>query len=138
MEEPLKSDAPIHPAVFESIVRQTPEAIVFADRQGVIRVWNAGAQTLFGFSAAEAIGQSLDIIIPERFRERHWVGYHKAIEDGHTHDNGIRTTRSAHKDGRKLYVALSFAVVADENGDIIGSVAVGRDQTSQFQAKQAP
>ena len=121
-----------HLAPFRHIVDQTPDAVIFADVDGVIRVWNGGAEVLFGFSGAEAVGSSLDIIIAERFRRAHWEGYHRAMASGHTrHGAQVRTTRAIHKDGRKLYVELSFGVVVDEAGAVLGSVAVGRDGTAR-------
>lgn len=112
----------------DAIVAQVPEAIVFADPQGVIRLWNHGAEVLFGFAAAEVIGSSLDVIIPERFRPAHWAGFHRAVASGRTRSgDSVRTTRALHQSGRKLYVDLSFAIVKDDSGSVIGSVAVGRD-----------
>ena len=72
----------------EYVVEQLPDALIFADRDGVIRLWNARAQALFGYSAAEALGQSLDLIIPERFRAAHWRGYREAIAAGRTRLSG--------------------------------------------------
>jgi len=124
--------------LFKAIVEQTPDAIIFADRDGVIRVWNRGAAAVFGFSAAEAIGSSLDIIIPERFRRAHWEGFRNAMESGHTrHGDYVRTTRSTHQDGRKLYVDLSFGLVTSGAGLVVGSVAVGRDCTARYLAQSA-
>lgn len=118
--------------LFEAIVRQTPEAIVFADRDGVIRVWNGGAEALFGFGAAEAVGRSLDIIIPERFRQAHWDGFHRAVAQGRTRHGGeIRATRAVHRDGRKLYVDMSFGLLTGSDGSVMGSVAMARDATAR-------
>ena len=126
------------PELFKAIVEQMPEAVIFADRDGVIRLWNRGAESLFGFAAPDVIGQSLDVIIPERLREAHWAGYRRAIADGATQHGGqVRTTRSTHRDGRKLYVDLSFGIVKDAAGAVIGSTAVGRDATERFQADKA-
>ena len=119
--------------LFKSLVEQTPDAVVFADRDGIIRIWNAASQTLFGFSAAEAIGQSLDLIVPERFRRAHWEGFRRAMASGHTKSGDpVRVTRSLHKLGRTLYVEISFGLVRDDAGAVIGSVAVGRDGTARF------
>jgi PAS domain S-box-containing protein len=123
---------------FRAIVMQAPEAIVFADAKGDIRVWNSGAEHLFGFSAAEALGCSLDLIIPERFRQAHWNGYRKAMDAGRTSGGDrVRTTRSIHKDGRTLYVDLSFAVITDEAGAALGALSIGRDCTARFLAERA-
>ena len=124
--------------LFEAIVEQTPDAIIFADCDGMIRVWNRGAETVFGFSAAEVIGGSLDVIVPERFRRAHWEGFHQAIERGHTQHGGqVRTTRSIHKLGHTLYVDLSFGLVKSSAGSVIGSVAVGRDCSARYLADKA-
>ena len=67
---------------YRRIVEEMPEAVIFADRQGVVRLWNRAAETMFGYSADEALGQNLDLIIPERFRARHWEGYRQVMETG--------------------------------------------------------
>lgn len=127
-----QATASVPHAPFRHIVDQVPEAIIFADTTGVIRVWNRGAESLFGFAASEALGSSLDIIIAERFRQAHWDGFHAAMASGYTrHGAQVRTTRAVHKDGRKLYVELSFSVVTDEAGMVLGSAAVGRDGTAR-------
>ena len=119
----------------DAILAQVPDAIIFADRDGVIRQWNRGAEALFGFAAAEVVGSSLDVIIPERFRQAHWEGFRRAVASGHTrHGNSVRTTRAVHKSGRKLYVDLSFGLVRDDSGSVIGSVAVGRDCSVRYSA----
>lgn len=95
--------------LFQAIVEQASEAIIFADREGAIRVWNRGAETVFGYRAAEVLGQSVDIIIPERLRGAHWEGFRKAIDTGQTkYTDRVLTTRSVHKDGSKLYVSLKL------------------------------
>ena len=129
----IQTFAPGALARYLHIVDQIPDAVIFADLDGVIRVWNGGAEAVFGFSAAEAVGSSLDIIIPERFRRAHWEGYHSAMTSGRTrHGAQVRTTRAIHKDGSRLYVDLSFGVVVDSVGVILGSVAVGRDGTVRY------
>ena len=70
--------------LFRQIVEEMPDAVIFADRQGVVRLWNRGAETMFGYSAVEALGQSLDLIIPARFRARHWDGYRQVMATGVT------------------------------------------------------
>ena len=71
-------------AMSQQILALAPDAILFSDREGIIRLWNSGAERIFGFKTEQAIGQSLDIIIPEKLRERHWEGYHKTMESGET------------------------------------------------------
>ena len=129
---------PTDPHLLEAIALQIPDAVIFADRDGVIRVWNQGAETVFGFAANEVVGQSLDVIIPERLRPAHWAAFRRAIADGRTrYGNQVRTTRSIHKDGRKLYVDLSFGLVIDTAGAVAGAVAVGRDCSERYLSEKA-
>jgi PAS domain S-box-containing protein len=123
--------------LYEAIVRQMPDAVIFTDRDGIIRAWNPGAELLFGFAASEALGRSLDMIIPERLRPAHWAAFHRAIVEGRTRGgNQVRTTRSLHKDGRTLYVDLSFAVITDPLGAATGALAVGRDGSARYLAEK--
>ena len=124
--------------LFKTIVEQAPDAIIFADREGTIRAWNRAAETVFGYGAAEVLGGSLDVIIPERLRRAHWEGFRRAIESGQTR-LGARalTTRSVHKDGSKLYVELSFGLIRNGAGAIAGALAVGRDCTARHLADSA-
>ena len=115
------------PMLFQAIVEQSADAIIFADPQGIIRVWNAASERLFGFSAADALGQSLDIIIPERLREPHWRGYDAAMQSGKTRHAGRPTvTKATHQSGETIYVQMSFAVVAFPDNTVLGSVAIAR------------
>ncbi len=123
---------------FQAIVDQTSDAFIFADRDGVIRVWNRGAEAIFGYSAAEIMGNSLDVIIPERLRRAHWEGFRRAIDTGQTRQGGrVLTTRSVHKGGSRLYVDLSFGVVKDRSGAVAGAFAMGRDCTARYLAEGA-
>jgi PAS domain S-box-containing protein len=135
----LRSDSEhANSSLFQAIVEQAPDAIIFADRDGAIRVWNRGAEAVFGYAAAEVLGKSLDVIIPERLRRAHWEGFDRAIETGQAkHGNRVLTTRSIHKNGSKLYVDLSFGLVSDEAGAVIGAMAVGRDGTARYLSEGA-
>jgi PAS domain S-box-containing protein len=124
--------------LFQAIVEQAPDAIIVAGRDGAIKVWNPGAETIFGYAAAEVLGKSLDVIIPERLRAAHWEGFHRAIDTGRTKDgNRVLTTRSIHKNGSRLYVDLSFGLLRDEAGAVTGAMAVGRDGTARYLADGA-
>ncbi|MEO8203778.1 MAG: PAS domain S-box protein [Betaproteobacteria bacterium] len=128
----------VDPAVFGEIVLQSTDAIIFSDLDGVIRIWNRGAELIFGHSAAEALGQSLDLIIPAHLRVAHWQGFRRAVDSGHTKYAGkVMTTRAVHKDGSTLYVDLSFGLVADGAGGLAGVVATGRDCTERNLAEKA-
>lgn len=116
----------------DRVVRDAADAMIFADVDGVIRLWNPAAEAVFGFPASEAIGQSLDLIIPERLREAHWAGYRRAMHSGTMRLGGRATvTRGTHRTGRKLYVEMSFAIVRGASGAAIGSVAIARDVTDK-------
>jgi PAS domain S-box-containing protein len=120
------------------IVEASSEAIIFADPEGLIRLWNRGAELIFGYAAAEVTGQSLDVIIPERLRQAHWDAFHRSIESGRTkHTDRVLTTRSVHKNGSRLYVDLSFGLVKDASGVALGAFAVGRDCTARYLADGA-
>ena len=120
------------------LIDQAPDAVIFAGTDGVIRRWNAAATALFGHDRAEAIGQSLDIIIPERFRESHWRGFDRALAEGSTRYTGrALPTRSARKDGTTIYVELTFAIVKEASGAVIGALAHARDITERFLRERA-
>ena len=114
------------------IVEQMADALIYSDKEGVIRGWNAAAESLFGYAKSDAIGQSLDLIIPERLRDAHWAGFNRAMESGKTRLAGhAAMTRSLTQSKGPIYVEMSFAVVCDEQGKVIGSVAVARDPTQR-------
>lgn len=118
-----------------AIVEATSDAVIFADREGLIRLWNRGAELIFGHSAEEVLGQSLDMIIPERLRRAHWEAFGRAVETGQTrYTDRVLTTRSVHSNGSKLYVDLSFGLVRDAGGTVIGAFAIGRDCTERYTA----
>ena len=121
----------------QALVAQLADAVIFADRAGVIQVWNAGAEAVFGYGADEVLGRRLDLLIPEPLRSAHCAAFDTAVDEGQMkHGRDSMTTRSLHKDGRHLYVDLSFALVKDEAGQALGSVAVARDITARFQAEK--
>ena len=116
--------------LFRLVVEQAPDGIIFADREGVIQIWNSAAAELFGYLPEEAVGRTLDIIIPEHLRPTHWEGFGKAVASGHTkHGTGALKTRATHKAGHKLYVSLAFSVVNDREGTVIGAMATARPFT---------
>jgi PAS domain S-box-containing protein len=115
------------------IVAQSPDGIIFADLDGTIRLWNTSAERIFGYSSSEAVGRSLDIIIPERFREAHWSGYRRAMTEGKTKYLGQSLpTRSLRKDGATIYVELTFAVIHAAEEQVLGALANVRDITKRY------
>jgi PAS domain S-box-containing protein len=114
--------------VYARIFDAATEALLAVDTDGVIRLWNPGAQRLFGHSSAAALGQPLDLIIPERFRPAHDAGFRNAVATGQLRVGGrVLTTRASHADGRKLYVDFSFGLLKDAQGQVFGVFAVGRE-----------
>jgi PAS domain S-box-containing protein len=122
----------------ERILAQAADALIYARRDGRIERWNAAAQRVFGFSAAEAIGQSLDLIIPEHLRAGHWRGWDAAMQTQQLKLHGHATlTRALTKSGSKCYVEMSFALVKDDAGAPIGAVAMARDVTARVEKERA-
>ena len=124
--------------LFRILVEQAPDAIIFADPEGIIRVWNARATEVFGYGASEALGNSVEIIIPHDLRKQHWRGFHEAILQHHT-KSGTRAlaTRALRKSGEKMYVELAFSIVLDESARAIGAMAIARDVTQNYFAAKA-
>ena len=119
--------------VYEQVLEALGDTVVICDRDGAIRFWNAAAERLFGFAPTEALGSSLDLIIPERLRERHWAGFDKAIATGQTrYEHDVLRVPATHKDGRALSVAFSVGLLLGPERKVTGLVAVVRDETKRF------
>jgi PAS domain S-box-containing protein len=117
----------------QAIVRSSPDAIVFADREGIIREWNAAAEGMFGYAASEAIGRSLDLVIPENLRARHWTGYHEVMRTGITRYGAeVLSVPALRKDGTRLSLEFGVALVRSPNGELAGIVATLRDVTERW------
>lgn len=115
------------------IVEATGDAVLFGDRDGKIRFWNAGAEATFGWSAAEAVGQSMDLIIPERLRGRHWEGWEKTMATGVTkYGRELLAVPAARKDGAPLSIEFTIQLVRDAGGAILGAGAIIRDVTARW------
>ena len=112
---------------------QAPDAIIYAGRDGNIAYWNAAAERVFGYTAEAAMGQYLDLIIPEQFRVAHWAGFEKALATGVTKYAGqALATRALNAAGETIYVELSFSIVFDDAGAGIGALAFARDINERF------
>ena len=121
------------PTTAAVLLEQSPDAVIVAGIDGLITVWNPAAQRVFGFAPAEAIGQRLDIIVPEQFRSAHWTGYDRALEAGKTKYEGqALTTRANNKAGETIYVDLGFSIVLGADGKATGAMATARDCTERF------
>jgi len=127
-----------HEWLCQQIVDGAPEAAIFADQDGIIQLWNAGAEALFGYSTEEAIGQNLNLIIPERQRGRHWEGYHKVMATGVTrYGKELLAVPATRKDGTRISLEFSVVLVRDEAGQLIGVAALMRDVTGRWQQERA-
>lgn len=121
----------------EKIVQNISDAILFSDCEGIIRLWNKGAEDMFGFSSGEAIGQSLDLFIPENLRGRHWEGYHKVMTSGVTrYSKELLSAPGICKDGTKISLEFSMVIVRGADGSVIGTGAIIRDITSRFKKEK--
>ncbi|MBV9016242.1 MAG: PAS domain-containing protein [Alphaproteobacteria bacterium] len=121
------------------IVAGCPDAIIYADAAGKIRFWNAAATRIFGFDRAEALGESLDLIIPERLRARHWQGYDHVMKGGESRygKGDLLAVPARHKDGRQISVEFTILPMHDAAGAIAGIVAFLRDVTARFEETRA-
>lgn len=121
-------------ALCQRIVEQMPEAVIVSDRTGTITLWNRGAETMFGYSATEALGQSLDLIIPERFRDRHWAGYRTVMSTGVTRYGAeLLAVPAIRKDGRRVSIEFSIILLRDDNHAPTGAAAIIRDVTARWE-----
>jgi PAS domain S-box-containing protein len=119
------------------IVEDAQDAIIFADRDGVMRLWNAGAEAMFGYTAAEAIGRSLDLIIPENLRGRHWEGYHKVMATGATrYGRELLAVPAMKKDGTRISIEFTIVLLRDAGGKLLGAAALIRDVTARWEREK--
>jgi len=121
----------------QQILSLAPDAILFADREGIIRLWNSGATRIFGFTAEQAIGQSLDLIIPEKLRQRHWDGYHKTMATGETrYGVDLLAVPAMHQNGTRLSTEFSIVLLRDALGQPLGVASIMRDVSAQRQREK--
>jgi PAS domain S-box-containing protein len=123
----------------DRLVSGMSDAIVYADAEGMIRLWNRGATRVFGFTETEALGRSLDIIIPERLRERHWRGYRATMRTGQSRygDGEILSVPALRKDGARVSVEFTIVPFTDDAGRMMGIAAILRDVTTRFEELRA-
>lgn len=115
------------------LVIRSQDAILIADREGIIRYWNIGAERILGYSAAEAMGQSLDLFIPEKLRGRHWEGYHRVMASGETkYKTGLLSSPGVRKDGSQVSLEFSMVLLKDEQGVMQGCASIMRDVTERL------
>jgi PAS domain S-box-containing protein len=121
-----------------AVVTESAEAIVVTDPDGIVLLWNNGAARIFGFSAADVVGQSLDVIIPEKLRARHWQGYQQTMLTGYTrYGDKLLSVPALHRDGHRLSIEFSVALLRDEAGKIVGISAIMREVSERREAEKA-
>lgn len=127
-----------HQWLCQQIVEHTSVAMIFADREGKIRLWNSGAEAMFGFTAAEALGQSMDIIVPEKHRPRHWEGYDRVMETGVTkYGSDVLAVPALTKDGRRISIEFNVALLRGDDGSVIGAAATVQEVTARWERDRA-
>jgi PAS domain S-box-containing protein len=120
--------------LYQKIVEDSPMAILYADREGVIRFWNAGAEVMFGYTAAEAVGQSLDLIVPEKQRPRHWDGWNRVMATGVTrYGRDVLAVPALKKDGTRISIEFYILLMRSPTGELAGAAAMIQDVTARWQ-----
>ena len=119
------------------IVGESSDAIMFSDRDGLIRLWNRGAEHMFGYDAVEVLGQSLDLIIPENLRGRHWDGYFRVMESGESrYSTEMLSAPALRKDGTRISTEFSMVMVKGDDDKVLGVAAVIRDVSARWQKEK--
>ena len=126
-----------HDWLSRRIVENSPMAILFADREGKIRLWNSGAETVFGYTEKEALGQSLDLIVPERQRPRHWEGWEKVMASGVTkYGRDPLAVPAMRKDGSRISIEFNVVLIRAGSGELAGVAALVQDVTARWQKQK--
>ena len=120
------------------IVEGAGDAVIFADRDGVIRLWNRAAEGIFGYTREEAIGRSLDLIVPERHREAHWKGFGNAMLNGVTkYGSETLSVPAVTKEGERISIEFTVNLLRDAGGKVLGPAAVVRDVTAKWNREKS-
>jgi PAS domain S-box-containing protein len=126
------------PFDFEAFIQSAGDAIVAAGTDGTILLWNRAAERIFGYTEAEALGHSLDLIIPQRLRIRHWEGYRRVMQTGETrYGTEVLRVPAVHKDGRRLSIAFTVALLYAPTQEIQAIAAIIRDETNLWEEERA-
>lgn len=124
--------------LLQQLLDGAPDGILISDREGIIRFWNSGAERIFGHTAVEALGQSLDLIIPENLRTRHWEGYQRVMASGETkYRTGLLSSPGVRKDGGRVSLEFSMVLLHDDHGAMTGCASIMRDVTERWQKEKA-
>jgi PAS domain S-box-containing protein len=131
------TEAADHGWLCRKVVENSPMAIMFADREGKIRLWNSGAETVFGYTEKETLGQSLDLIVPERQRQRHWEGWDKVMASGVTkYGRDPLAVPAMRKDGSRISIEFNVVLIRTNTGELAGVAALVQDVTARWQKQK--
>ena len=123
--------------LYQKIVEENPFAILHADREGNIRLWNSGAEAMFGYSSEEALGKSMELIIPENLRPRHWEGWTRVMESGVTrYGREALAVPAIRKDGSRISIEFNILLLRAPTGEVLGAVAMIQDVTARWQQQK--
>lgn len=132
------TEAPAPEWICQRIVEEAPLAIICADHDGIIRLWNAGAEAMFGYQAAEVLGQTMDFIIPERHRAKHWEGYRKTMATGITkYGQQVLAVPAIVKGGKRISIEFNISLLRAATGEILGAAAMIQDVTARWERDKA-
>lgn len=125
--------------IAEALLSTRSDAVIAADRDGIIRFWNPGAARIFGHAAADVIGRSLDVIIPERLRQRHWDGYRRTMATGRSRygEGEMLSVPALCRDGATISVEFTIVPLKSHDGQMTGIIAIMRDATKRFEEVRA-
>jgi PAS domain S-box-containing protein len=138
VKEDFTMETYTHEWLCQQIVENTQEAVIFADSEGMIRLWNTGAEAIFGYTAAEVLGQSLELIIPEGLRDQHWHGFHRVMATGVTqYDRQLLAVPATRKDGSRISLEFTVVLIRGVNRDILGIAAILRNVTARWEREKA-
>ena len=123
--------------IYQQIIENSQDAILFSNLDGIIGLWNSGAEEIFDYKKEEAVGKSLDIIIPEKLRQRHWEGYYKVMETGESrYGKELLKVPAIRKDGTSISVEFTIMLVRNLENEIIGTAAIIRDVTERWKQER--
>jgi PAS domain S-box-containing protein len=119
--------------IYQQIIENSQDAILFADRDGIVNLWNSGAEAIFGYKAEEIQGKNLDLIIPEKLRQRHWDGYQGVMKTGETrYGKELLKVPAMRKDGKTISVEFTILLVRNRQNEIFGTASIIRDVSEHW------
>lgn len=128
---------PLDDVALAGLVHAMADAVIVCDADGTIVYWNTAASRVFGWNAVEAVGRSLDLIIPDKQRPAHWDGYRRVMASGHTrYGDDVLRVPALHADGQRRSIAFTVSLLHDRDGAVVGIAAVVRDETARWAEEQ--